>query len=292
VVDFDFYYPFDSFRGNSALIRFTSSLRTDEFDPKTNDTVFYDQVFKDYFSYDDGSAEAGYGIRGTQNGLVAVSYNSYLPDMLGGVDIYFNHVLDSANLKYYFKLMVWDDKNGMPGSVLHEDEADLLPEYTSSLLGFRRYYFSSPVPVDGPFHVGFLQYNKYLINVGLDKNSHTNPVKMHYNLGGGWLVSDAPGVILFRPFLYDESAGNRPPSYSRSLHIYPNPASDRIFIKSPEPFIGSEILLEIYDMAGRLIESTSTRNGCYDISSITNGIYYVRARIGQYHYSSKLLINR
>lgn len=292
VVDFDFFYPFDSERGNSAKIRFISSLRTDEFDPKINDTVFYDQVFNDYYSYDDGSAEAGYGIRGTQNGMVAVRYNSYLPDRLGGVDIYFNQILDSVNLKYYFKLMVWDDDEGFPGSLIYEDEADMLPEYTSSLNGFRRYYFSSPVPVDGPFHVGFRQYREYLINVGLDKNNQPVSIVRHYNLGSGWLRSTLPGVILFRPFLYDESTGEESPSRTDLLHIYPNPASDNIFIKSPERATDSEIFLEIFDIAGRLVESSFTLTGSYDISSISNGIYFVRARIGKNYYSSKLLINR
>ena len=64
LVVFDYFYPLNTSRGDSAIIRITASLRTDDIDPKVNDTVFYDQKFKDYYSYDDGSPEAGYGLRG------------------------------------------------------------------------------------------------------------------------------------------------------------------------------------------------------------------------------------
>ena len=100
--------------GDSAIIRFKAALRTDEFDPKVNDTVVYDQVFKDYYAYDDGTPEAGYGLRGggSSNGIVAMKYYSFQPDQLGGVNIFFNQVLDSLNLNYYFNLVVWDDLEG------------------------------------------------------------------------------------------------------------------------------------------------------------------------------------
>ena len=176
-VEFGFIYPIDFDRGDSAVIRYTAALRTDEFDPKENDTVYYDQVYSDYWSYDDGTAEAGYGLRGqgTANGNVAMKYHSFEPGRLGGVDISFNHLYDSLNLGYYFKLMVWGDAEGLPGANIHEDENDVIPVYATEYPGFIRYYFSSPVPVDGTFYVGWRQYQTYLLNVGLDMNTRLSP---------------------------------------------------------------------------------------------------------------------
>ncbi len=173
VVEFDYFYPLDVNRGKSALVRIKASLRTDNTDPKVNDTVFYDQVFKDYYAYDDGTPEAGYGLRGqgTKNSSVAVKYFSFKADEIAGVDISFNQLRDSLNLDYYFKLIVWSDNNGVPGSILLEDEADLTPDYSTHFPGFIRYYFSEPVTVSGTFYVGWRQYNQYLLNVGLDKNN-------------------------------------------------------------------------------------------------------------------------
>jgi len=295
VVDFDFYFPFDSERGDSALIRFKAALRTDEFDPKVNDTVINDQLFKDFYAYDDGTAEAGYGLRGqgTRNGSVAIKYFSYLPDLLGGVDIYFNQVLDSINMGYYFKLMVWDESEDIPGSVIWEDENDHTPEYTSTFPGFRRYYFSSPVQVNGAFYVGWRQYNEYMLNVGLDLNNRPVPSVMYYNFQGTWEPSRAPGVMLFRPFLYDETTGeNKTTALSNALSIYPNPASDQFFFYIPGADNETGIHMEIFDISGRLMDRSVTYDNSRDISSLPAGIYYIRARIGKTTYHSKLLINR
>ncbi len=295
VVDFDFYFPFDAGRGDSALIRFKAALRTDEFDPKVNDTVINDQFFKDYYAYDDGTAEAGYGLRGqgTRNGSVAIKYFSYLPDLLGGVDIYFNQVFDSINMGYYFKLMVWDESEGIPGSVIWEDENDHTPDYITTYPGFRRYYFSSPVPVNGTFYVGWRQYNEYMLNVGLDLNNRPVPSVMFYNFQGVWESSRAPGVMQFRPFLYDETTGeSNTPALSNALSIYPNPASDQIYFSIPGVDEGTGIHFEIFDASGRLVDHSVTLTNSRDISSFPAGIYYIRARTGKTTCHSKLLINR
>ena len=59
------------------LFRITSILKTDEFDPKGNDTMVYYQIFKNYFAFDDGSAEAGYGINGlgSRNAMFAYRFS-------------------------------------------------------------------------------------------------------------------------------------------------------------------------------------------------------------------------
>jgi hypothetical protein len=294
VVNFPFIYPFDFDRGESALIQFKAALRTDENDPKMNDTVVHDQIFKDYYAYDDGTSEAGYGLRGsgTAGGLVAMKYNSYKADYLGGIYISFNHVYDSLNLGYYFKLVVWDDAEGQPGSVIWEDEKDYKVEYPSTYPGFVKYQFSEPVPVDGPFYVGWRQYNQYILNAGLDLNSKpANPV-MYYNIQGIWQSSEAPGVMMFRPFLYDESTGleNSKKGYT-TFEIYPNPAKDLIYFNLPEDLGVTDLKIEIMDASGRLIRNVRIHSNSLDISDLQQGIYYLRVISGSIIYHSKLLIN-
>ena len=290
LVNFDYPYPFNFQRGDSALIRYKAALRTDAFDPKVNDTVIHDQWFKDYYSYDDGTAEAGYGLRA--GGLVAMKYHSYETDRLGGVYIYFNQVYDSVNLKNYnFKLMVWGDSEGLPGEVLHENEQSSKPIYTSTYTGFIRYEFSDPVTVSGPFYVGWSQDTKYILNVGLDLNKRPSPHVMYYNLGN-WESSIAPGVMMFRPFLYDEITG-LPNQHLKptALEIYPNPATDRIWFSLPEDTEGEEIQLRIYDASGRQVHESMLRSRSLDLSGFTPGMYFIRAQAGTRSYFSKLLIN-
>jgi hypothetical protein len=297
VVDFDYIFPpdFDFDRGDSAIFRFKASLRTDEFDPKVNDTVTHDQLYTDYYAYDDGTAEAGYGLRGqgTRNGNIAMKYYAYKPDLLGGVDISFNQLYDSINLGYYFKLMVWGDNQGVPGSLLYEDEDDLTPLYTTSFPGFIRYYFSEPVPVNETFYVGWRQYNEYMLNVGLDLNNRPSPHVMFYNYQGNWEYSEAPGVMLFRPFLHDLLTTEEPrTSGNQLLHVYPNPAADRVTIKVPAEAQDREILLDVFDAAGRMVDHGVMQNGQLDVSRIPAGIYYLRMYAGGSIYHAKLLINR
>ncbi len=294
VVNFGYFYPLDFRRGDSALLRFRAALRTDELDPKVNDTVVHDQVFSDYYAYDDGTPEAGYGLRGggTKNGMVAIKYRAYRSDMLGGVDVLFNHVYDSVNLGYYFKLMVWDDREGRPGNLIWEDENDHTPAYSGAYNGLVRYNFSRPVPVDGIFYVGWLQYNQYLLNVGLDLNNRVASSVMFYNIQGGWEQSQAPGVMMFRPFLYDESTGMEPPSEPLTLHFYPNPAGERIYFSWPPEISPDRLTIEIYDAAGRSVAAAHPGNESMDVSSLAPGLYFLSAHTGQKTFRSKLVISR
>jgi len=296
VVDFAFPYDLDFNRGDSALVRFKAALRTDEFDPKVNDTVIHDQLFRDYYAYDDGTAEAGYGLRGdgTEYGTVAIRHYSYEADMLGGVYIYFNQVYDSLNLKdYTFNLMVWNDSDGYPGTAIWDDETIYRPRYTPTYTGFVKYEFTEPVPVNGTFYLGWRQYKPYTLNMGLDKNSVPDSPVMFYNLGS-WISSEAPGMVLFRPFLYEPSTGiDRAAASDLSpLNLYPNPASDRIWIQVPSGSEGLDIPLYIYDTSGRQLYHTVLRSNSLDVSEYAPGLYYIRAIIAGEPYYSKVLINR
>ncbi len=293
IVNFGYIYPFDFDRGDSAVLRFKAALRTDEFDPKINDTVIHDQVFKDYYSYDDGTAEAGYGLRGggSGDGVVAMKYQSFQPARLGGVYMYFNHVYDSINLGYYFNLVVWDDSEGQPGSVIWEDDNEYKPIYTTAYPGFVKYQFSEPVDVEGHFYVGWRQFNEYILNIGLDLNNRPTPSVMFYNLQGTWQSSAAPGVMMFRPYLYDETT-SLPGELSAtfSMHIYPNPAKNLVYFELPPDTNGHQAQIEIFDATGRLVDKSIVRSNSLDISSLQGGAYYIRAIVDSKIYQSKLII--
>lgn len=294
LVNFGYIYPFKFDRGDSAIIIFKAALRTDEFDPKVNDTIIHEQVFGDYYAYDDGTPEAGYGLRGggTGNGIAALKYYSFQPDQLGGVSIFFNQVYDSLNLNYYFNLVVWDEQDGEPGSIIWEDDIEYQPIYNANYPSFVKYKFSQPVPVNGPFYVGWRQYNEFILNVGLDRNNKPAPTVMFYNLQGTWETSAAPGVMMFRPFLYDPATDlDGIPSESASFHIYPNPASDLVYFQIPGVAEGTRIQIEMFDASGRMVGSSFTQTNSVDVSSFSTGVYYIRALFNRSVYHSKLLIN-
>ena len=80
-------YTFKTDNTDSALFRITCTLLTDAFDPKGNDTLIYYQIFKNYFAFDDGSSEGGYGINGlgSRNAMVAYRFVSYMQDTLRAI---------------------------------------------------------------------------------------------------------------------------------------------------------------------------------------------------------------
>ena len=75
-------YTFNTDNNDSALFRITCSLKTDDFDPKENDTISLLSDFKNYFAFDDGSSEGGYGINGlgSRNAMVAYRFKSFIQD--------------------------------------------------------------------------------------------------------------------------------------------------------------------------------------------------------------------
>ncbi len=151
------FYTFSTANEDSALFRVTSWLITDDFDPKDNDTVIYYQKFSNYFAFDDGSAEGGYGINGlgSRNAMVAYRFRSFMEDTLRAISICFNDSYMNANQRA-FDLMVWDDNNGIPGNVLYSRE-EVMVEQGDAINGFYTYFLPSGVMVNNIFYVGWKQ---------------------------------------------------------------------------------------------------------------------------------------
>ena len=69
-----------------------------------------------YYAYDDGIPELGYGVSNA-GGMFAVRFDISDYDTIQGVQLLFNHTLNDANDKY-FDIMVWKDENGKPGDTI------------------------------------------------------------------------------------------------------------------------------------------------------------------------------
>ncbi len=268
-------YPFKFNRGDTASYRIKAWLQTDDFDNKSNDTIYRTQRFRDYFAYDDGTAERAYGLRGqgTNNGLIAVKFNSFITDELGGVDIYFTQLIDSLNLDYYYRFMVWDDDEGKPGALLYNGQIDHTVVYSDQINKYTRFFFAEKVPVSGTFYVGLLQYNMFLLNIGMDINKPAGGTQF-YNVGNDWVPSEAPGSLMIRPFVsrpYSVSVEDAQ-NYS-TVRLWPNPATDLVRIEVPERSIpNGEIIVMVRDITGRIVASYRGTNEI-PVSDLPAGVY-------------------
>lgn len=270
-------YTFNTSNSDSALFKITCSLKTDAFDPKENDTVVYYQVFNNYFAFDDGSSEGGYGINGlgSRNAMVASKFTSFLTDTLRAVQICFNDSYLNAN-KRAFDLMVWSDNNGIPGDMLYSRE-EVMVEQGDIINGFYNYIIPDGVEVDGPFYVGWRQRSETFLNAGYDINTpHIN--RQFYWLNGQWSQSQVEGSIMIRPIVGDRikttSVNDQNKWNARLIKIWPNPASDYINIDIGELQVNGLTYISVFDISGReMIKIPFSES--IDISILHKGIYII-----------------
>ncbi len=276
-------YTFNSAQDDSALFRIKSVLITDEFDRKTNDTIEYLQLFSDFFAYDDGSAESGYGIngQGASNAMVAVRFRSFEPDTLRAVRMAFNDSYQSANRRY-FNIAVWADDNGMPGELLYEQEEIIDPGQTIN--GFTEYILNDPLPIDDWFHIGWTQQSETFLNVSLDLNTPTEG-RRYYYINGIWNESEAPGSLMIRPVtgeaITPSGIDDTGISDTGNIRIWPNPVKDIINIDMSAFNTVREPEITIYSSDGRKIMTTG-RTDRINISSLPQGIYIIVVKTGSH----------
>lgn len=278
-VDYDanLIYTFDNSSADSAIFRITCYLKTDDFDPKGNDTIIYDQVFRNYFAYDDGSSEGGYGIngQGSRNAMVAYRFKSYLQDTIRAIRICFNDSYLNSNQRD-FDLMIWDDNNGLPGNVIYSAD-NVLVEPGDEINGYHTYILPDGVMVNGLFYAGWRQRSETFLNAGFDVNT-PNRGRQYYWLNGTWFQSQKDGSLMIRPVvgapIKATSSDDFNPPDPKRYTIWPNPASDYINLNCSDLANSRSAFISIIDMQGRELMKVPYSERI-DISRIRPGIYTV-----------------
>lgn len=244
----------------------------------SNDQSTFSQVFYNYYSYDDGSAEAAFGPTGVQSRL-AIAYEAYEPDSLIGLALHFVPSVTDVSNKL-FLLTVWaDDGNGHPGQVLYEDDvfSTRSPIYGSSHNMFIKYYFTDTmkVPVSEKFFVGWRQLDQERLNVGLDRNiDHSDKIQFSVDGGGTWMTSPFPGSAMIRPIFstaLDQTLGLSAPPKWQKFSCYPNPTTHVIHFQSNVDLSG--VLKSVYDASGRLM--LQSNDDAISVEGLQQGIYFV-----------------
>lgn len=268
-------YTFNTSNPDSALFLVKGILKTDDFDYKPNDTITYLQRFNNYFSVDDGSSEAGYGINGggSSNAMAVFRYKSYLIDTVRAVSICFNDSYQSSNRRS-FDIVLLQDNNGVPGDIIYSEE-EFMVDPGTDVNGFATYWLSDPVEVNGYFYVGWRQRSETFLNAGLDLNSpHLD--RQFFYLNGIWNISGVDGSLMIRPVTGKQVASGiwGDYRYSPNISIWPNPARDIINIGLPGDQLQSKGEIRIFDSGGRqCIRCRFT--GTLDISSLVQGAYFL-----------------
>lgn len=268
----DFYFPTNNRKTYRFMIQnyFTlDKTSSQKFDFHTkNDTFITYQVFGDYYSRDDGTAEVAWGLQGI-GAQAAYRFSSKIQDTLTGMYIYWSPLRDNMS-SASLKLTVWSNDLNTP---IYQEPVVVSPIYT--FLGeFVEYRFSSPVIISGSFYIGYEKITAAPMNVGFDYNND-NSANIYYNATGTWANTSFKGSLLMRPKFrngINPSVNIKEESIQEiNFTVYPNPANSTLNING---VVSPNKKIAITDLSGKRILETDFSNQI-DVSNLQNGIYLI-----------------
>lgn len=272
------------------------------------DTMSFRQVFSNYYAYDDGSPEFGYGLTPAGSQL-AYKFELSRRDTLRAIKFFFNKTLTGANVQF-FNLAIWNDLDGRPGDIIYLQEREK-PAFTEGLYNFYTYHLDSALAVPLTFYVGWVQLNNENLNVGFDANNDASS-KIFYNVtGNDWERTNYKGALMIRPVLGKKIKNDQAPLVKSAMDFFriaPNPSSDGIinlkflsypghtnyaeFIELEDDVLQKMDVLVFNLMGQKVYQNKFTPN--INLSHLNDGIYIVRIvdQVNQTSMTQKLLIRK
>jgi hypothetical protein len=264
-----------------SILKIKHHIKTSSSDfNKANDTLIQYQRFPKYYAYDDGTAEVGY-YNNTYGAKMGVRYTLNNYDTLRGINIYFDPITQGGLIiNSSFRLMVWSDGGGSPGSVIYRDSAvnhfylqgnyDMMPTFK----------LTTCLPMNaGTYYFGIQQYTNQPLNIGFDKNTNHHDA-LFYDIGSGWTQSSIPGSIMINPTMgcYVPPTPIGIAEYEHQqigFNLYPNPAQNTLTIRTSELSLDA-MTLNIYSVLGQSVLTKPFNNAeTIDISAFPDGVYFV-----------------
>lgn len=246
-----------------------------------NDTLRFIQNFDNYYAYDDGSSEAGYGVRGENSMAVSQKFKIYQKDTIRAVSMLFNQTLSDPDMtaKRFF-LAIWKDNGGKPGDLIYKSPT--IVSVNRSLSGFNSFQtmYIDPAGIvaktpelvaEGEIHIGWMQTVDYEMSIGVDLN-RTTASKVYYRFGDKWILSQFKNPLMIRPhvgsysILSDSVIDPKP-----SCVFSPNPAKDIIYFDC----LAADNL-NVYSISGVLVSVLPIYDGKADVSSLVSGTYLIQ----------------
>ena len=290
VVMGNFIYPYN-LPGDTAsfTIRHTIEVVDEHSGDVAGDVLEHQQVFGNYFSYDDGTPESGYGLV-PNNTYFAVQFKVTTLDTLRGVQMLFNRTFNDANFNF-FDIVVWRDNNGKPGAEMYSLKNQRPIWNDSVMYAFSEYSFDKIVKVNSVFYVGIRQQYSKSINIGFDSSIDSRQYNF-YAVGAGWQNSSFIGSIMLRPIMgkNPDLVVNTDDSDNGKIVLYPNPANDVVRISGNDQMVYREIV--IFDLAGRVVKQAFNCNEM-DVNDLNSGVYMLQVvKDNGAHETTKLLISK
>ncbi len=271
-------------------LRYTLALTTRETTPQTlpNDSLQRDVDFRDYYAYDDGTAEnfTAIGSGNTTYEYLAYRFPLNEPDQLLGLrlaPVFFDRAAPGRNVTIF----AWADSAGFPSRRPLGTATAAVPNPLPNGQTFAEIDFPVSIPVSGAFFLGFGQPRQTSAAIGLDLNNQRPPSSLFTTLNGVWnlvptvstpgsLIGFQRGAPMLRAVMTHNQrisatrAGAAPPAFG----LYPNPARTLVRVTAPR-FARATVL----DALGRTAwAQPAAEAGQPDLplTGLPPGLYFVR----------------
>lgn len=238
-------------------------------DFRSNDTTSSVFILKDYYAYDDGTAEYAAGL--TQPGnRAALRFDMNIPegDTLTGLEIQYPYFGGTTSTTVEFT--VYADNNGVPGNSVG---GELIPVRLSGLNKFTKVTLQQARLVPSTFYIGWQEPVGGNVFIGLDKSNDTFD-RLFVNTNGTWVQNtDVHGSLMIRPVFGKGNIVTGLPENTVELQPYPNPSRGTFYLP------GNVSGLEVIASDGRRVSFTS--KGSSDVTEVSlinpvPGLYLLR----------------
>jgi len=261
-----------------------------------NDRVSLDVPLKNYFAYDDGSAERQISFKSPSGGeQLAVRYTTNVDDTLRAVQILFPHLNGDVQTQV-FNLRVYLPPLTKDSEPVYEQEL-LTPFYPDNLFdtlqGFTTYrledILGNPSPLfipKGDFYLTFMQVTsgvQYGIPIGYDANNTCDSclfVKMNITTDWTPLPADLTQAPTFRPVF-----GSTAPATTSSgvaewrpasevMDIFPNPTSGTLFVRLKSGNF-DQYRAVLFNELGQVLSEMELSEKLH-LPDLDNGVYFLQ----------------
>ena len=257
-----------------------------------NDTLQGFFSFSKELAYDDGSAERSYGVEGgDQVKKFAYRFDPIIDDSISALRFHFGHTdVDVSDM--VFTIYLWDSlelNTTNPYENVVYALANVTPTYVDSLNGFTTFSLDSLIPFTRTMYVGWSQVDNRNLQLGFDVNSGKGRNNMFVNLSNRWEASsiNAIGSPMIRLVLNDK-ADSIPSDVDEvtnrwRLSVFPNPASETIFIRGLECVNEEHCQYNIIDRMGRLIQKGMVAENGINLKELSSGTYLLMIQQNSNH---------
>ncbi|MCQ2609079.1 MAG: T9SS type A sorting domain-containing protein [Bacteroidales bacterium] len=255
-----------------------------------NDTCRVSLTLSNYYAYDDGTPEAGYGLREAPMGRVAYRFDMLQSDTIKAVSMYFNPT--KLVMATTFNLCIWANENGMPGELLYYSPSEKVA-YADGMYQFVDYEIKPSCIVSGAeslvlpksYFIGWEQPNDVLLNIGIDLNTSVTR-RLYYNLGFEWESSVQTGALLLRPIVgkYESKTAVEEVCTTNSIKVIPTIATSQIEIVAD----AQVKRVAVVNLQGKVVKTTNSNT--ISVSDLENGNYIVVVATEQGIFAQQIVV--